>query len=262
MKNERTVPLYEINHAEITRRDLKQNYPLHWHDYFEIEFVVSGNGKQLLNGKEYTLEPGTLSILTPNDFHSVYCNETLEIFNVSFQTSELSFDLITPLIKGGGICLQCSAPEADRFSSVFTLLYDAEKNVKNDDYFKTILSGLLLLIKTKLPPYKFVPRNAVQSAKLYIQTNFRQNPTLAEIAKAVYLTPNYLCNKFRCETGKTVLEYLTEQKIKYAETLLKSTTLSVTDICFSSGFSSVSNFLRAFKQYKATSPLSYRKEIT
>ena len=119
----------------------------------------------------------------------------------------------------------------------------------------------LILIKNKLPTHDSVQYNAVQSAKLYIQTNFRQNPSLTEIAKAVYLTPNYLCDKFRKETGKTVLEYLTAQKIKYAESLLKSTNLSVTDICFSSGFSSVSNFLRAFKMHKKTSPLAYRKTI-
>ena len=188
MKNERTVPLYEINHAEITHRDLKQNYPLHWHDYFEIEFIVSGTGKQILNGKEYTLEPGTLYILTPNDFHAVNPDETITLFNVSFQTSELPFELIAPFIKGGGMCIRCESSESKRFTSIFALLYDGKENVKNGDYFKTILSGLMMLIKNKLPVHESVQYNAVQSAKLYIQTNFRQNPTLAEIAKAVYLS--------------------------------------------------------------------------
>lgn len=259
MKIERTVPFYEINCAEVTRREFSNNYPLHWHDYFEIEFIVSGNGKQLLNGKEYALEPGTLYILTPNDFHAVYPNETITLYNVSFRTTELSFELIAPLTKGGGMCIGCQSTESERFASIFKLLYDAKKNVNNDDYFKTILSGLLMLLKYKLPEHESIQYNAVQSAKLYIQTNFRQNPTLTEIAKAVYLTPNYLCEKFRKETGKTVLNFLTEQKINYAETLLKSTKLSVTDICFSSGFSSLSNFSRAFKLYKNISPVAYRK---
>ncbi|MBR3942150.1 MAG: AraC family transcriptional regulator [Clostridia bacterium] len=261
MKSERAVPLYEISCTDVTRRNFSHNYPLHWHDYFEIEFVVSGSGKQLLNGKEYTLESGTLYILTPNDFHAVYPDKPLTLFNVSFQSSELPFELIAPLTKGGGTCIQCHSAESARFASIFNLLYDAKENIKHDDYFKTILSGLLILIKNKLPTHDSVQYNAVQSAKLYIQTNFRQNPSLTEIAKAVYLTPNYLCDKFRKETGKTVLEYLTAQKIKYAESLLKSTNLSVTDICFSSGFSSVSNFLRAFKMHKKTSPLAYRKTI-
>lgn len=53
---------------------------------------------------------------------------------------------------------------------------------------------------------------------------------------------------FRKYTGKTYSEYLTELKLDYSKKLLLTTDLSITDICFSSGFSSVSNFLKAFKQ--------------
>ena len=259
MKKVKTVPLFEINHADIKHREITHNYPLHWHDYFEIEFVVSGKGTQILNGKEYALKPGSLYIVSPNDFHAVYPDKKLTLFNASFQISELPYEVIEPLTKSSGICTTCIRDEFDRFDALFTLLCDAKEKIKDDRYFKTLLNGLLLLIQTKLPMYKSTQYNAVQAAKLYIRTHFRQNPSLAEIANAVYLSPNYLCEKFRKETGKTVLNFLTEQKINYAETLLKSTKLSVTDICFSSGFSSLSNFLRAFKLYKNISPVAYRK---
>lgn len=259
MKKERTVPFYKIERADIKLREITHDYALHWHDYFEIEFVVSGKGKQILNGKEYMLEPGSLSILTTNDFHAVYPDSELTLFNLSFQISELSSEFIMQLINGGGTCITCYGSEFERFKAIFKLLCDAQQNVKNDEYLKTMLRGLLLLIVNKIPIHEPLQNNYVQNVKLYIHTHFRHNPTLSEIAKAACISPNYLCEKFRKETGKTVLEFLTEQKINYAETLLKSTNLSITDICFSSGFSSVSNFLRAFKILKNTSPSAYRK---
>ena len=49
---------------------------LHWHDYFEMEFVYDGCGTQIVNAKTIPMSRGSVYLLTPLDFHTVIADET------------------------------------------------------------------------------------------------------------------------------------------------------------------------------------------
>ncbi|MBR6719732.1 MAG: helix-turn-helix domain-containing protein [Clostridia bacterium] len=53
-------------------------------------------------------------------------------------------------------------------------------------------------------------------------------------------------------------DYLNKCKIESAGFLLKSSTMSVTEICFNSGFTSLSIFLWVFKEQTGKTPKEYR----
>lgn len=53
--------------------------------------------------------------------------------------------------------------------------------------------------------------------------------------------------------------YVKEARLQFAKSLLGTTTLPITDICFASGFNTLPYFERAFKQKFAVSPRDYRK---
>ncbi len=50
---------------------LDRHVDIHWHEFFELAFVISGEGEQILNGKPSRLSKGTLFLLTPADFHEL-----------------------------------------------------------------------------------------------------------------------------------------------------------------------------------------------
>ena len=59
----------------------------HWHDYFEMEFFCEGEGTHILNGETLTVRRGSIHLLTPADFHTLYKKEEygeLKYFNVNF----------------------------------------------------------------------------------------------------------------------------------------------------------------------------------
>ena len=58
--------------------------------------------------------------------------------------------------------------------------------------------------------------------------------------------------------GITVFRYLAELRIDYAKKLLDSTGDSVTEICFSCGYTSIPNFMKDFKRITGMSPLKYK----
>ena len=98
----------------------------------------------------------------------------------------------------------------------------------------------------------------MRKALLYLETHFRENPSLADIANQACLSPEYFCSQFKQLTGMTYLQYLNQRKVNCAKMLLESG-LSVTETCFSAGFGSLSGFLYTFRQATGLSPSEYKK---
>jgi AraC-like DNA-binding protein len=70
----------------------------------------------------------------------------------------------------------------------------------------------------------------------------------------------HFARAFATAYGETPRAYLTRRRIERAKTLLRTANLSVTEICFLVGFSSLGSFSGRFKQLVGRSPSGYRDE--
>ncbi len=95
----------------------------------------------------------------------------------------------------------------------------------------------------------------------YLHKNYTEEFSLEEIASSVNYSPFHFIRIFKVATGKTPFEYLLDIKIKKAKEMLKNSTKSVTEICFSSGFNNRSHFSVVFKRKTGHSPSQYRKIV-
>lgn len=93
----------------------------------------------------------------------------------------------------------------------------------------------------------------------YIDRYYQRRITLQELAEYVHLHPNYLCQLFREQTGKTVFEQINWVRVHDASKLLRSTELPVSQIAAQCGFQNTNYFSRTFKQFLGRSPTAYRK---
>ena len=94
----------------------------------------------------------------------------------------------------------------------------------------------------------------------FIRENLPRNIGRQEIAKAVYLNPEYLSRLFKKEMGIGLNEYLVQERMKIAESLLRNTSFSISIIASKVGYVNFSHFARAFKKEFGVSPTEYRKE--
>jgi len=251
----------------LSRKTLKENYDVHWHDFFEIELVLKGSGKQNLNGTEYSIGEGHIYLLTPTDYHDVSPIKEFEVFNIMFHETLLSDEFLNIIASNkGNIIFRLEKDEFEEVKNLCNIMeneYFKNKNYKNT-YIKNLLECFMIHIfrasnfeDTK----KSKQSTQIQKAIRHIQLHFKDNPSLGDMAKLTNTNPSYFSQKFKSETGKGYNEYLTERKIKYAKTLLRAGGFSVTEICYASGFNSLSNFLRVFKEKLGMSPTEYAKEI-
>ncbi|MFW6270472.1 MAG: helix-turn-helix domain-containing protein [Bacillota bacterium] len=93
----------------------------------------------------------------------------------------------------------------------------------------------------------------------YLNENYDQDFSLEQIASLANYSPFHFIRLFKAKTGKTPFAYLFDIKINKAKQLLKNSDLSITDICFASGFNNRSHFSVVFKRKTGYSPSQYRK---
>ncbi len=93
----------------------------------------------------------------------------------------------------------------------------------------------------------------------FINQNFTKAVDLKKVADLVHLSPAAFCRFFKKTTKRTFSEYLKEMRVGHASKLLRESKLSVSEICYTSGYNNVANFNRQFKQLKFSTPLKYRK---
>lgn len=101
----------------------------------------------------------------------------------------------------------------------------------------------------------------VEQAIEYINDNYHKKITLNELADQVNYSQYHFIRIFQKETGKTPFEYLTGIRVKKAKEFLRSTNLSITEICLQCGFQNSSHFANFFKLHTGMSPSEYRQSL-
>lgn len=91
-----------------------------------------------------------------------------------------------------------------------------------------------------------------------IETRYRSPIGLADVAKAVDRSPAYLTHAVREETGRTVLQWIIERRMREAERLLVDTDQPLHAIASAVGYDNVSYFIRQFTKRHGTPPGGWR----
>jgi AraC-like DNA-binding protein len=252
-----------FSHIAVTQKVFNEEIPLHWHNFYELELILDGEGVQFLNGKEYTVKRGSAYLLTPTDFHTVKALTPMKLWHVTFDEHILTEKRIFELSESNTKKIfSLDEKTIAHLSSLIELLRE-EAYIEygcSRELCESLLS--ILLRKSSVTAGKEQTRNSgIHRALLYMALHFRENPTLEAVSRQAGFHPNYFSELFKESTGKNYKAHLTELKIEYAKNLLTAG-VSVSDACYHSGFGSVSNFLSAFKRFVGMTPYEYKKTAT
>lgn len=127
----------------------------------------------------------------------------------------------------------------------------------------TLESAAAYLKKLLLFLFRHVPEtetsdNSLAIIEKYIRENLDSPLQCAQIAKAVYLSPDYISRLFHKEKGMPLKEYITLTKMKAAKNLLITTSLPVSLIAAKVGYDNFSHFSKVYKKVMGTTPSSER----
>lgn len=112
-----------------------------------------------------------------------------------------------------------------------------------------------------------LPKQQVYSIQIvkaidYIRMHRNIKLTIQEIADELKINRSYLSSLFKKETGRSISDYIREEKIKAAANMLKFSEDSYGDIAEYFGFASQSHFIKCFRKQTGLSPKEYRKKYS
>ncbi len=236
---------------------------LHGHDFYELDMIVSGIVDTVINGEKKIMECGSVSFMTPADFHEYAYLEPFDLYNIQFTADAVSEEISAEILGSGGRFFTPASEDRKRIFTLVELMRSTDAEApRGADILSKMLECILLTL-TQTPKTQALAgekySGGIQRAITYVNSHFKDNPLLSEISSLVALDERYFCTKFKEHTGKTYKEYLREIKLKYAKRLLLATELSVIEISERSGYTTQSHFNREFKEFYGVSPLKLRK---
>jgi len=101
----------------------------------------------------------------------------------------------------------------------------------------------------------------LERAFLYLKKNLYTDISLDIIADKINISPQHLSRIFKSKYGKTIGEYIVDQRMSYAKYLLTNSDYSIKDITDKIGYTDQNYFSRVFKKHTGSTPSQY-KELT
>ena len=262
------------------RRKKEFTYPIHNHEVFELNFVGHAPGvRRVVGDSNEVIGEYDLAIITGPDLEHVWEQNTCTSENIREITVHFYFDLgedgflaHNPFMSLRKMLLEARKGLAfplDDIMRVYTLL-DTLSSVKEGFYavtqFMTILYELSKSRDMHTLASSSYAKVAVESdsrrvlkVKNYIAKNYTEEIRLNTLADIAGMSPSAFSRFFKSHTGRTLSEYIIEQRLGYASRMLVDTTNSVAEICYACGFNNLSNFNRIFKKKKNCSPTEFRE---
>lgn len=283
-KSSRTLTNYFFKNQDIylSKHNRFAAYPNHKHTFFEINYVLQGQAKEVIAGKTVTLNQGDLILLDIGTSHSIQAlGENDLLINILFQNNNLSVDLLKELKGQHNVLVNfllakaSSKPDYIVFShqanpkisqlldEIITEYYEqaefSELVIKS--YLNILISQLIRSLSIKPSPKESAQKKLALQLLADIASDY-QTVSLTQLAKRYSYNRNYLSNLFKAEIGQTFSAVLTKQRLMQAHKLLTKTNLPVNTIIEQVGISNRSFFYKKYLAYYHVSPKQSRKQAS
>lgn len=248
----------------------------HFHDYYEIYYLLDGERHYFINNKTFLIKRGDLVLINSNDLHrtidvgSPSHKRVLLYFQKNFISSNKNnyCELLKKIFENGNHVIRLPSNEQDMVEALLNNMLD-EASLKQTGYMlrlQSLLGELLVstarFIETSVFSrfdYLSPVHRKVSEIVLYINQNYMEPLTLDNLSENFFISKYHLSRIFKETTGFSFIEYLNSVRVREAQIFLKDEKEKIIDIAQKVGYGSISHFGRVFKATTGVSPHEYRK---
>jgi AraC family transcriptional activator of pobA len=246
----------------------------HRHDYHELIWLRSGEGRHLIDGEPLAALPGTLTDIGRGQVHVFERGHDLHGAVVRFGEELLPGGPSSPalpawLLAGrGGRSVRVPAGATPRLDAVIdALAAEAARppDARSAALQRHLLSIVLLWIERWYDETRIerpeADDEAIQLHRRFarlLETDFARHHDAAHYADALRVAPAALSRALAQVTGHATKELVTERVMVEAARLLRFTDLTVQEVAHRIGFADPLYFSRAFKRSRGEAPMAFR----
>lgn len=241
----------------------------HSHLHHQIIFGLKGHAEFDISGESGYLQQGVGCIVPSNHSHSFFGNKENKILLLDITDKlpllelETSFvmDTLSPLLDSPKYF------QYDQKMHNLLLALSNELEEMQDDSAAPSIVGQCLLhslyqrLKCDISVEEVgsvKDRIDLPRIKRYIYGNLTSKIQTADLARLCNLSESHFYHKFKESIGMSPYQYVIDERIKAACVMIKDSNKSITEICFTLGFSSQSAFTNSFHKKMGVSPTEYR----
>ena len=229
----------------------------------QIFITHRGRGRFIVNGREFIARPGSICLLNFEQSHRYEAYQgTWEHEWVNFTGSACG--IYDKLINPDGFQLY----SVEKYPGASSLMREIRKGamkqevleyVHNTTRILRLLDGIYTLRVMQQRDRLDNLQGKVMLSAEYMQTHYMERLTLDQLAQISYLSKYYYARAFKQYLGLSPYEYLNAVRLSQARNLLISSTLTVDQIGWQTGFGGAKNLIRAFRKAWNITPGEFRQ---
>lgn len=265
-----------------TRVKSEFDFPLHYHEEFELNFIQHAKGARRMVGDHIEdIDDMELVLVGPNLQHAWFTNKckSKEIREITIQFHKDLFDekflrrnqlsflraMFEKSLRGILFSKETTQQVASRiialnqkhgFDSVLELI-SILHDLSTSRHIRILSDSSF----NNTEQFTYNSRR-IEKTFEYMNQNFDKPIALGEVSKLANMSEVSFSRFFKQRTGNTFIDSLTEIRLGHASRMLIDTTQSIAEVAYNCGFNNISNFNRIFKKKKSCTPKEFRESYS
>jgi len=242
---------------------IMQKFPNHFHEHYVLGFVESGRRFLTCKNKEYNIDAGDLLLFNPLDNHA--CEQVDDqaldwrCVNIEKAVMRRMAEEITgkddlPIFTSNVVCQSDAVPT---LRDLHDMILKEAKDFNKEETFYFLIEQLITDYTKPVAETLAQVSGEIQAACDYMESNYTETITLADLSKVSDLNKYTLLRSFTMQRGITPYQYLSTIRVNKAKRLLEAG-VSPIEAALQSGFTDQSHFTRFFKNFIGLTPRQYQ----
>ena len=244
-------PEYLVHYHGKQKKDT--DYPVHKHDFWHLDLIVSGSLDVDLPQGRRASQNGMFMIVPPELPHGFHFHEDTAITTIRFSLTGVQASF------AAGVVEKTDATTSLIFSSLAAITASAslcrEEKILLENIIKAAVEIHCLNIGRSegIPPSPYL-----QKAEEFIAAEPGRRLTVSDVAARAGCAPPYLSSLFRRDRGLSLKKHIDLRKMELIRRHLLYSDLSITEIAERTGFPDIYSFSRFVKRESGESPRALR----
>ena len=227
---------------------------VHTLNYYDITFITEGKGAFSVDNQTYEAIPRDVLFSKPGEIRNWDTHHITNGYALIFEEEFLSFlfkdSLFVQHLSFFQIKMEIDSYQQGDVHVLRALLYEV---------LMLLDRAYLKMTSIEEGRSREVSNNHVSKFMNLVATHAKEQHSVQYYADKLCITPNYLNEMITSTMGISAKQYIQSKVMEEAKRLLVYTDFPIADIAFELCFSTVSYFIRSFRQHTGETPLLYRK---
>ena len=254
----------------------------HFHKNFELLYIISGALETTVDGMKETVVRGEFAMILPNQVHASIaiaptriwacvfweeharrfagCMEGKKGVSAKFTCDPATVSYLKDNVLANKLLTEMDPSFAGNVHLVTPLKTKMESlHLECAEHLFQLEACLSAICACYVKQVSLIPRKQADSTLahrllVYISEHYREDITLRNAAEELDYSVNYLSKCQRQILGTSFRQFLNQQRLAYAQELMRGHKMPIAEIAGQSGFGSVRNFNRVYKELTGKTP--------